>query len=119
MRDLWTWGVLYDDGSWFNELAPDGSERGFAEVDLGRARAVAIFRGGEPTHMVECRPALGERPIFFRRRGIELDPNGVEIGRHTHHVLGVQRTIKGRNVSSYCFVDEDGRAFLTDRHDAV
>lgn len=120
MTDAWTWIACYDDGSSLMEIEPDGTEHGFAEVDLARLSAFVLnpMRDGLPAPIVKIDRASGQRPIFFRRRTIALDPAlGTEEKRSTITVLGWQKTVEGKNVKSFVALYEDGSVLISDRDD--
>lgn len=118
--DLWTWVALYDDGSRLFEYDETGSH-GFTEVDLSRLRVFLLVptQPGFSTHHVQIAPSKGQRPIFFRRRSIQLAQDGSEVEKKTVHCLGSQSTVQGVNVASYLFLFEDGSSLLTDDYQAV
>lgn len=120
--DAWTWRAIYPDGSFLDEYDEQGGHHGFAEVDLEHISIFVLLptREGLPTHHVLIDAASGQRPIFFRRRTLSVNPltEAVE-GSQTIHVLGWQRTIQGQNIASYSFIYEDGSVLLSDDYQAV
>ncbi len=118
MSDVFTWIACYDDGSSLMEIESDGTEHGFAEVDLDRLSAFVLnpMREGLPSPVVKIDRAGGQRPIFFRRRSIALDPETHgEANRSTITVLGWQKTVEGKNVKSFAALYEDGSVLISDR----
>jgi len=120
-KDAYTWRVEYTDGSQLSEITDDGVILPFGAVEMGRVRAlgvVAVEGEDAPLFMVWIKP--GQRPIFFRRRGIELDPNnGKQTALPATTCIGWQETKRGSNVASYLFITPDGTVILTSDPKAV
>jgi len=117
MTDDWAWRAIYVDETHLDEVDAAGTEHGFAEVDQGRLVAFALLprRAGLPTPVVRLDPASGQRPIFFRTRLVDVNPQtGAESNQRTITVLGWQRTVEGRNVQSLTALYDDGSAVLVD-----
>ncbi len=120
-KDQYTWRVEYTDGTQFGEIADDGTILPFGAVEMGRVRAlgvVAVEGEDSPLFMVWIKP--GQRPIFFRRRSIELNPNdGTQTALPATTCIGWQETRHGRNVASYLFICPDGQVILSSDPKAV
>ncbi len=120
--DQYTWRVEYTDGTQLSEIAADGTILPFGAVAMGRVRALSVvpYEGwvGSLWFLVWLMP--GQRPIFFRRRSIELDPNtGEQTVLPATTCIGWQETRRGRNVASYLFILPDGETILTSDPTAV
>jgi hypothetical protein len=109
-RDMYTWNVTYEDGTRIDEYdadRPDG--RGWAEVDQARVRRVEIEAYNDliTSHVVHI--PQNATPVFFRRRFIELGPDGES--RRTVHCIGFN--------FCYLFIFEDGSTLLSTDLQAV
>lgn len=97
------WIAHYHDGSHLPEI--DGqTEYGFADIDVTRLIAFELVpqRDGLPHPVVDL--GQDERPIFFRRRTISLDPvTETEAGRSTITVIGWQRHIRLGRAQEFTF----------------
>lgn len=135
-QDVYTWSVVYDDGSVINEYdRPEGL--GFAEVSLARVKQLrlsdkvarqSVHIEEDPQthsmnligtqhvmiHSVDIPPdAL---PIFFRRRPIGINLTTDQATRSkTKHCIGW----KNEHSAVYLFVFDDGSSLLTDDLQAV
>lgn len=110
-RDAYTWIAHQHGGEQVAEYDLDGSERGWAVVDLAATFAVQIqpTRDGLPAPLVVV-PAEA-RPVFFRRRSIEVNPTTEEeVARNTLTCIGWEH-LDGQGV--YLFVADDGRCVLS------
>jgi hypothetical protein len=110
--DIWHWRARYTDGSVIDEYdRPEG--RGFAEVEQHRLAAVELVpqRPGLAAPCVEIDVSRGLRPVFFRRRTIELSLSGGEAAHATVTALGWARG----DERALLFCHEGGRIVLTDR----
>lgn len=98
-------------------------DHGFAEVDMARVVAVELIPQREDLahHLVKIDTSRGQRPIFFRRRYINLDPVTFEEQRNRMSAtcLGWQNTVNGSNVASYTFYFDNGSSLVTDDHNAI
>jgi hypothetical protein len=118
-NETFLWKAHYTDGTTLDELDDDGVGRPFAAIDLLRLAALELLPQQEHVRRHILRIDDG-RPIFFRRRRIELDPvEGIEVGRSTVTCLGYQTTIRGRNMQLFLFLFGDGSTLLTDNREAV
>lgn len=111
-QEAYAWCVIYDD-----EQYTTVDERGvqnFAEVDQSHVKSLALFSlQGEAAHRVLI--PTGATPIFFRRRSVELSPDGASSPRPTVHCIGW----KHGDEAMYLFVFEDGSTLLSDDLQAV
>lgn len=121
--DVWHWRFYYADGTQFNEFDEDGTDHGFAEVDLAQVVALELVpqRPNLPNHIVLITPQE-QRPIFFRRRAkpLLLSADAVQVTGHlTVTVIGWQETVQGQNVTHYSAFFDDGSSFATTDHDTL
>jgi hypothetical protein len=116
VKDAYTWGAIYTDGSSIGEYDDPGG-LGFAAVDSTQVKRLGLLNASSPhlaSHSVDIPP--GATPIFFRRRSIELGPIvGEEQGRSTVHCIGWKRG----DEAVYLFVYDDGSTLLTNDLQAV
>lgn len=110
------WTAVYPDGSTLPEVAPDGSEHGWAEIDQDRLEAFCLqpSRIGLPTAVLRLHDS---RPIYFRRRSIENILTGDGSVSGTITVLGFQRTVNGTCVKAFVAFYPDGTVLVSDRDD--
>lgn len=124
--DAWVWCALYRDfdpnnpDTYLPEYEHDGTAHGWADIDQSRLDKFVLYaqRDHLRTHVLQVSET--SRPIFFRRRRIELNIATDETqGRSTVHVLGYQRTVRGVNVKFATGFHEDGSVTLTDDLDSL
>ncbi len=114
VHDQYTWRVEYTDGTTLDEIAEDGTVLPFGSVEIERVRALFVASVHDIDHSFLVWLKNGQRPIFFRRRSIELNPNdGTQTVLPATTCIGWQETRKGRNVASYLFICPDGSTILT------
>lgn len=123
MQHVWTWAVVYEDGTerFEDELG------GFGAVDIDRVRTLVVMaREGDAHYAVHITD--GMRPIFFRRvRKLQINDanepipaqyvraDGTVVESYVHAtVLGWQKTVNGRNVKSLTWLMFDGSVAITD-----
>lgn len=114
IKDVYTWGALYDDNSCIGEY--DRLEgRGFAEVESARVKELLLLSlQGDSAHSVKI--PQGATPVFFRRRSIEINPlQGSSEARPTVHCIGWKRG----DEAVYLFIFDDGSTLLTNDLQAV
>lgn len=120
MHEQYTWRAHYLDGTELDELGPDGVARPFAIIDLAQVAALEAVpqEPGLVAHTV--RITEGMRPIWFRRRRVEVDlESGEQLGMSTITCLGYQATENGHNVQSFLFLFFDGSTLHTNDREAV
>lgn len=114
IRDVYTWGALYDDDACIGEY--DRLEgRSFVEVESARVKELLLLSliGGS-THSVKI--PQGATPVFFRRRSLEINLVQEEsTPRPTVHCIGWKRG----DEAIYLFVFNDGSTLLTTDLQAV
>ncbi|MBA2285832.1 MAG: hypothetical protein H0W02_10135 [Ktedonobacteraceae bacterium] len=71
------------------------------------------------THIYVVSVPAGAVPVFFRRRSIELTPEGSIVTRKTTHCIGWKHDIAFDDRAVYLFVQADGSTLLTDDVQAV
>lgn len=113
MDDLYTWHVTYRDGTTINEYDeahPQG--RGFADVDGAQVKTLVL---SSPDVCASYRVDIsqGALPVFFRRRRIEITPDGAGT-QQTVHCIGWKESS-----AVYLFVWGDGSTLLTSDFQAV
>jgi hypothetical protein len=120
-NDAWEWRAIYTDDTYLDEFDEhDGTQHGWKDIDLERLHSFVLFSKREhlQSHLLRLTPEA--RPIFFRRRSIELSiESGEDQGRTTTTVLGMQRTVRGVNVASYTYLFEDGSILVSDDFKAI
>lgn len=111
IKDVYTWMALYHDESAIQEYDhPDG--HGFAIVDSARVKRLTLA-SESCSHSVNV--PNGATPVFFRRRGIVVQPGGGQAPLPTVHCIGWKHEDK----AVYLFVGEDGSTLLTDDFQAI
>lgn len=125
MQDAFVWRAHYNDGTHLDEMKDDGSGQthGFAAVNQPRLVAFELIplAPGLPAPTVSVPPEDPDfRVIFFRRREITISlASGEETApRGTKHVLGFQRTVRGKNVKFLTVYFGDGSVLVTDDDEA-
>lgn len=121
--DLWTWVVLYRDGSQLLECRGDSQRHAaYKDIDLEQVQAMALLplHDGLPQLTVKM-SSPDMRPIFFRRHYVEINPElSAEVGRQTIHCLGYQLgSNEHKTAEHYTFVFPDGSILLTNDRQAV
>lgn len=118
MVDAYRWQAVYEDGSTFDEFDEHGTLHGFVEVDhtLVTTFRLMPYDPTLPIHEVKIDVNSGMRPIFFRRRLLNIDLNrGVRYGEDTIHCLGW--VLNG--ISCYVFIRSDGSVIISTDLNAV
>lgn len=109
-KDVYEWFVLYKDGSSIREYDnPDG--HGFSAVDSANVKQLTLT-SSFCSHSVDVPD--GATPVFFRRRSIEMHPDG-QTQLPSVHCIGWKR----ENTAVYLFISEDGSTLLTDNLQAI
>jgi hypothetical protein len=118
-RDIYTWEVTYADGSImgeYDDTRQDG--RGWAEIGDQTVKAV-MLTPSDATWYEAHRVTIPKdaKPVFFRRRRVEINPNGEEQPPvSTVHCIGWKRG--GSDVypmgAVYLFIYADGSTLMTD-----
>lgn len=119
-RDAWTWLVVYRDGSMLHECDGQNPHAAYADIDIEQVDKMALIplRDGLPQLVVQIAP--GMRPIFFRRRLIELQiADGDTVGSQTIHCLGYSTNGNGPRTEHFTFVFDDGSTLLSNDRNAV
>lgn len=114
---MWHWRAHYseDGSSYLDEYDADGTQHGFAEVDIAR---VVVFElrpvsPGLPPVLVKI--GRQSRPIFWRTHITSVNPQtGEQVGQMTITVAGWQRTVNGRNVQSLTACYPNGAILCVD-----
>lgn len=130
--DVWRWRVHYRDGDTLEEYDEDGTDHGFAEVQLAEVVALEVYPAAGADSPLAQQIVLidaesGQRPIFFRRRQqlLMLDNATGEIDERaprrtmTATVIGWQRTVRRKNVAHFCALFDDGSSFATDSREML
>ena len=123
MKDAYTWRIMYRDETTLDEYDADyPSGRGFAEANTAQVKALALLpTGGLSPHslLIPDGDLYPAKPVFFRRRRIEIDPIIGTQHRNTTHCIGWTQWIDNTVIEVYLFVFEDGSTLLTDNLQAV
>lgn len=114
-QDVYTWHALYGEDNSISEFdRPEG--RGFAEVEGVCVKTLLLtpLAGVGTVHRIDI--PMGARPIFFRRRSIEIGALQGDVQRRTTtHCIGW----KDDEQEVYLFVFDDGSSFLSNDLQAV
>jgi hypothetical protein len=115
-QDIFTWLAVYKDGSALSECSGNGIHAAFAHIEQDRLASMILIplRDGYPQVAVAMTDET-MRPIFFRRRLIELNMGGGDGGHNTIHCLGWRKP----GIESFTFIFEDGSIVISDDRNAV
>jgi hypothetical protein len=116
-RDLWSWMVVYRDGSAVYECQGESAPHAaWKDVNDRLVAGLALIPRQAGLQQVVVHVPEGAVPVLFRRRQIELNmASGEQTGRQTIHCLGWE----GFHNASYVFIFQDGSTLLTSDRNAV
>lgn len=120
-KDAYTWLAVYNDNTALPECSGTGIHAAFSHINLNKLDAMLMIplRQGFPQVAIRITDQT-MRPIFFRRRLIELNFTGDSRPGGTIHCLGWQKNLRdGTNVESFTFIFEDGSIIISDDRNAV
>lgn len=107
-----TWQAVYSDDTVLSQVGDDGSRHTYGDIDRARLVAFDLWRDGALLVRVDMRGdsngEVGEKRLIWRMRNW-LRGDG---GHDRVHLVGWQRTVKGRNVQAICYVFDNGAVVL-------
>jgi hypothetical protein len=111
MTEPYLFRAYYNDG----EILDEAPGVGFGHIDQPRLVALELVPQWAGLPQPHLAVSEGLRPIFFRRRKINVSSaTGEQERLPVITVLGWQRTVNGTNVKSLVAFFEDGSALITD-----
>ena len=123
ITDTAKWRAVYDDGTFIDEMEPNGTEHAFKEIDFKKLK---VFQLINQQNIAICQVHInGDKRLIFTRRNILITGRRmvlqgdvkVPIGINSHQkviILGWQRTVHGVNVKSIFYLLPDGRIEMDD-----
>jgi len=123
ITDTVKWRAVYNDGTYLDELEPNGTEHAFKEINFMKIEAFQLINQ-QKIPICQVRLGNGKRLIFARRnlmttgaRTILQGDVKISIPAEAHKVviiLGWQKTVNNVNLKSIFYLLPDGRIEMDD-----
>jgi hypothetical protein len=102
------WRAIYENGESLSQIAPDGKENSYGDIDKRALTKFILYRYGEPIVVVHLDP--NKKLIYRMRRA--MDNHGAE---ETVYLVGWQENRNGMNIQMIVFLFEDDHIEVVDR----